>query len=264
MTLLQRRAEFDPQQGCAESSYACDLPKPAWEKLCLFMSSLSRVLGDIQQLFAAHGNATTNVWYILTDIPEVYRLAVKSIDASSKSEEQKLMDKEQIVMRLREGLLKTFIASGFPKTINALQHLSSVTPDEIRTRLPNTPIRKEQTWEDVQDQRNRGRTLFGKIYERHTHRILANMHTSHPDLAQAALHQLYGPILSETSVISARETSLVVVAGLMAQDLPGQLRGHVYGALHNGSTKDEVKRVEKLVALLSRHYQTESKEPAKL
>ncbi|KAF7729751.1 hypothetical protein EC973_003829 [Apophysomyces ossiformis] len=198
------------------------------------------------------------------DIPHVYRLVEESIDTSSESEEQKLLDKVQVTMRLREGLLKTFIASGFPKTINALQHLSSATPDEVRAHLTNTPIRSEQSWEEVQDQRERGRALFGKIYERHTHRILNNMHTFYPDLAQAALHQLYGPILSETSVINARETSLVVVAGLMAQDLPDQLRGHVYGAIHNGSTKDELNRVEKLVGLLSSHYQVDYKPPSKL
>ena len=80
------------------------------------------------------------------------------------------------------------------------------------------------------------------------------MHTAYPDLAQTAINQLYGPILSETSIINAKETSLIMVAGLMVQNVPAQLRGHRYGALHQGATQQDLTRVENLVDLLSRYY----------
>ena len=80
------------------------------------------------------------------------------------------------------------------------------------------------------------------------------MYNAYPDLGQTAIHHLYGPILSESSIISAKETSLIMVAGLMVQDVPAQLKGHRYGALNLGNNQDDLNRVENLVDLLSRYY----------
>lgn len=104
------------------------------------------------------------------------------------------------------------------------------------------------------DQRKRGRQLFEKIYDRHTERVLNDMTSYYPDLAQTALDQLYGPILSETSVLSGMETSLVLVTGLKTQDVAAQLRGHAYGALHQGATKQDLARINALVDMLCKYY----------
>ncbi|RCH81623.1 hypothetical protein CU098_008742 [Rhizopus stolonifer] len=82
------------------------------------------------------------------------------------------------------------------------------------------------------------------------------MYTSHPDLAQTALYQLYGPTLGETSVLNAKETSLVTVAGLMIQNVPLQLVGHAHGALHNGASQKEVQRVQSIVSTLAEYYES--------
>lgn len=81
------------------------------------------------------------------------------------------------------------------------------------------------------------------------------MHNAYPDLAQTALFHLYGPILGETTVLNAKETSLVTCAALMIQNQPLQLTGHYYGALHNGATNDDVLRVQSIVEALADHYQ---------
>ena len=96
--------------------------------------------------------------------------------------------------------------------------------------------------------------LFGAIYERHTEKVIKNMYSTHPDLAQTALYQLYGPTLSETSVLNAKETSLVTVAGLMITNVPLQLVGHSHGAIHNGATQEDIKRVQSIVSVLGDHY----------
>lgn len=134
--------------------------------------------------------------------------------------------------------------------------MANVTPDPIKSLLPTKPLRKEESWSDVQNQRQRGRSLFGKIYDRHTDKVIRNMHSTHPDLAQTALHQLYGPTLSEVSILNAKETSLVTVAGLMIQNIPLQLIGHSHGAMHNGATKQEISRVQSIVSVLADYYKT--------
>lgn len=114
--------------------------------------------------------------------------------------------------------------------------------------------RTESSWNDIIKQRERGQHLFDTIYERHSKKVQENMYTAYPDLGQAAIHQLYGPVLAESSVISAKETSLIMVAGLMLQDVPAQLKGHRYGALHHGATQQDLERLEIMVDIIARHY----------
>ncbi|KAI7850424.1 AhpD-like protein [Circinella umbellata] len=220
--------------------------------------SLLKVLGEIQSLYTSTQSAPRNqVWYILTavvmstlnhaqDIPTVYKVATQSI--------QQQEEKVQVMMRLREGIFKTFAIVGYPRVINSLQALAADAPSEILTQLPKKPIRSESSWHDITQQRERGNQLFDAIYERHTQRVQEHMYNAYPDLAQTAIHHLYGPILSEPSIISAKETSLIMVAGLMVQNVPAQLKGHRYGALNLGNNQDDLNRVENLVDLLSRYY----------
>lgn len=115
-------------------------------------------------------------------------------------------------------------------------------------------IRSEDTWEEVVQHRERGRALFAKIYDRHTDRVLTNMHSFYPDLCQTALYQIYGPVFSDTTVLGAKESSMVLVTGLKATDVASQLKGHAYGALHNGATKPELRCINVAVDLLCQHY----------
>ncbi len=82
------------------------------------------------------------------------------------------------------------------------------------------------------------------------------MHSFHPDLAQTALNHLYGPTLGEISVLTPRETSLVMVTGLMMQNVRPQLIGHYRGAYHNGATKEDMVRLESIVSVLADYYRT--------
>ncbi|EIE83890.1 hypothetical protein RO3G_08595 [Rhizopus delemar RA 99-880] len=183
-----------------------------------------------------------DTWYIASvsvmasvnhpeDVRDVYDVIsnhINQMQGKSQSVKNDLMSK--IVLRMREAALKSHVIIGFPKTINVLQHLADVTPDTIKSLLPKKPL------------------------SRHTEKVIKNMYSTHPDLAQTALHHLYGPILSDISVLNPKETSLVVVAGLMAENIPLQLKGHRYGAIHNGATEQEIRKVESLVSELADHY----------
>ncbi|GAN07385.1 conserved hypothetical protein [Mucor ambiguus] len=207
-----------------------------------------------------------DIWYIVAavvmssvnkpeDVKHVYDIIAQRVYQKqdlSKEAKNKLM--AAVVLKLREAILKSYIIIGFPKTINTLQQLANATPTDIKALLPDKPLRKEESWSDVQNERQRGRSLFGTIYERHTDKVIKNMYSTHPDLAQTALNQLYGPTLSETSVLNARETSLVTVAGLMITNVPLQLVGHSHGAIHNGATQQDIKHVQSIVTALGDYY----------
>ncbi|KAJ8658102.1 hypothetical protein O0I10_006109 [Lichtheimia ornata] len=222
------------------------------------------VLESIRAAFPPHDD----LWYVLTaaavsslnhpeDVAHVYHFVEKEIDGMNVSAKEKEEAKIKAVMRLRDGILKSYIAHGFPKTINGLKQLYNATPETIREKLPSSPIRRESTWNDIEEQRKRGRGLWDKIYDRHTERVANDMYKYYPDLGQVAFHHLYGPVLSETAILSGKESSMVLVTGLKAEDLGTQLRGHAYGALHQGATKEDLARIDNLVVRLCNYYHIE-------
>ncbi|KAL0083108.1 hypothetical protein F4703DRAFT_1860126 [Phycomyces blakesleeanus] len=227
---------------------------------------LNKVLREIQGIFKESSNPISNqLWYIIAaviisalnhpkDLTEIYAILSNSLNDQEISLEFKEAETVKVVLRLREAILKSFIVTGFPKAINGLQHLYDTTPEAIRDMIQTTPLRSEDTWEDISIQRERGNSLFKKIYGRYTDLVLTHMGSSHPDLAQAALHQLYSSILSETKIIGAKETSLIMVACLLCDNLPAQLKGHRYGALNNGATQNELELVDSAVKLLCNYY----------
>lgn len=57
----------------------------------------------------------------------------------------------------------------------------------------------------------------------------------------------YGYVLSNTSILTPAETSLVLVAGLVPQDVNPQLKGHLRGAVNNGCDVEGVRAVRDVV-----------------
>ncbi|CEP13834.1 hypothetical protein [Parasitella parasitica] len=238
----------------------------AFSRLLSFYIVKSMLVREILENIQYKQDIATDIWYIVAavvmssvnkpeDIKHIYDIINERVD---KMENMTIEEKNKliaaIVLKLREAILKSYIIIGFPKTINTLQQLADATPEKIKALLPNKPLRKEDSWSDIQNERQRGKALFGTIYERHTDKVIKNMYNAHPDLAQTALYQLYGPTLSETSVLNAKETSLVTVAGLMITNVPLQLVGHSYGAIHNGATQADIKYVQSIVSELGDHY----------
>jgi len=58
---------------------------------------------------------------------------------------------------------------------------------------------------------------------------------------------LYGYLLSNTAILTAGETSLVLVGGLVPQDVNPQLKGHLRGAVNNGVSVEGVRACREVV-----------------
>ena len=56
-----------------------------------------------------------------------------------------------------------------------------------------------------------------------------------------------GYILSNTNVLSAKESSYCLIAGLIPLDVNMQLKGHLQGALNNGASVEEIRAVRDVV-----------------
>lgn len=177
---------------------------------------------------------------------------------------------QSILQKTREVLLKGAALNGLPKSINGLTILLSATPHLLRPSTeslrPNAvspqpapeidthltidgyvgPNQVNQTV--LSDQLIRGLDFWNTVYSNKINRRVKNqLVNAYPDLWQFAYQHVYTPLLSFTDVLLPRETLICIVASLIPQDVNPQLKGHLRGALNNGSTKDEMDAVREMV-----------------
>lgn len=177
-------------------------------------------------------------------VPVIYNYAIDNI--KDKSPEAKF----DISQKMRESLLKSAALGGLPKAINSLTMLKNVTPLDLR----ETKLQREQavpTAEELKEEYNRGPSFWDQVYGKVAKRVYGQMSTSYPDLAHWALYHVYSPLLSYTKILGPKDTSLVVIACLVPQDVNPQLKGHLRGALNNGATPEEIASAREMAIAIS-------------
>ncbi|KKA29154.1 hypothetical protein TD95_003525 [Thielaviopsis punctulata] len=219
----------------------------------------------------------TNTWYLITatalsmlnrpdEIPKVYTYALShgpgAVDSPLKETEQLNMTR-----RMREALVKSAPIGGLPKTINALLELKKATPLAFLDEplAPSPTRRRSEVFDTPSTQLlDRGQEFFDLLYGKITQRVMGNMDQSGTEDLGLTARLMYGYILSNTSLLTPVETSYVVLAALIPQDVGylvlqldnptltskqvnPQLKGHLKGALNGGATVDNVRAVREIV-----------------
>ena len=62
----------------------------------------------------------------------------------------------------------------------------------------------------------------------------------------------YGLFLSETSILSAQETELVVLPAIMTQNLPKETAWHLQGCLRVGICREDVEKIQQSIEVLAK------------
>ncbi|SJM84674.1 uncharacterized protein ZBIST_1811 [Zygosaccharomyces bailii] len=172
---------------------------------------------------------------------------------------------QQLTIKFREALLKIGPLAGLPKSINVLSQLRDVTPTSL---LPETkpidpwkaakgeeeacPSSQRKELADTGAVTQRGLEHWNHLYTKVSSRIVNNLNSSYPDLWYYILVHVYGPILSYDKILSAQETSLMVIAALVPQDVNPQLKGHLKGALNVGCDPETVEATRSLAVTVSK------------
>ncbi|CCH42254.1 hypothetical protein BN7_1798 [Wickerhamomyces ciferrii] len=162
-------------------------------------------------------------------------------------EETNFKSQFNIAQLSRESVLKSIALGGIPKAINTLMYLKTTTP----TELHELKTKRNFDISNTQFIRNRGQDFWNQVYGKVSTRIINQMETAYPDLWQYAKNHIYSPLLSYNDILNAKETSFVIIACLVPQDVNPQLKGHLKGALNNGATEEEVEQVRQLAILVS-------------
>ncbi|KAK2602691.1 hypothetical protein N8I77_009201 [Diaporthe amygdali] len=200
-----------------------------------------------------------DVWYTIVattlcvlnrpdEIQAIYTHAVAA-DAGANAVADPVADhgrQLRIARRLREALLKASAIGGLPKTINALQELKKVVPpgcfDEPHGESPTN--RRRDIYETPAPQvLQRGRRFFDECYGKVAGRVMTSLDYCGTEDLGLAVRLAYGYVLSTTEVLSEAETSFVMIAGLIPQDVNPQLKGHLRGALNGGASIEQVRAV---------------------
>ncbi|SCU93329.1 LAME_0F03422g1_1 [Lachancea meyersii CBS 8951] len=168
---------------------------------------------------------------------------------------QKLMSQ-----KLREALLKSSALTGIPKSINGLQALKLVTPRKLKPITEDIDAHSGRLFEGTMRPTDAapdhtvecGIHHWNQIYSKVSNKVVNNLNSSYPDLWQFVLCNVYGPLLSFDEILDAQETSLVIIAALVPQDLNAQLWGHLKGALNVGCDQETVGAARNLSITVSK------------
>ncbi|KAK7967413.1 uncharacterized protein PG986_001690 [Apiospora aurea] len=211
----------------------------------------SKVLANLR----SHPNLPNHCWYLVAATTLAVLNQPHAIRDVYKYEvEQRGNDESLVVLRrMREALIKASAVGGVPKTINALLSLKEVTPAELLEE-PGTPSLTERQ-RDIYETPpaeilGRGQAFFDQIYGRISRRIMGQLDKSGTQDLGLTARLVYGYLLSNTRVLSATETSFVLIAGLIPQDVNPQLKGHLRGALNNGATAEEVRAIRAIAVTI--------------
>lgn len=176
------------------------------------------------------------VWYYATavtlsalnrpdEIPRVFESAIAddSIDqvAGSRSPDSS-SPQLSVARRLRESLVKSAAIVGLPKTINALLELRRHTPDHLLDPpmgVSPTGRAIEMASVDSSALLHRGETFFAKVYGKVNARVMGQMDRCGTEDLGLIARLMYGYLLSNTKVLSPAESSFVLLAGLIPQDV---------------------------------------------
>ncbi|KAI4247764.1 MAG: hypothetical protein L6R40_001350 [Gallowayella cf. fulva] len=169
------------------------------------------------------------------EIPHVFHYAMEKDAGSTETP-------INIARRMREALVKASAIGGLPKraresarevfdstakilysqSINALFALKKVTPPALLDEpLTYSPTERSVELYDMPASRilQRGQSFFDQIYGKVSTRVMGQMDRSGTEDLGITARLMYGYILSNTTVLSPAESSFVLIAGLIPQDV---------------------------------------------
>mgnify|MGYP001072538218 CR=1 FL=1 len=133
-------------------------------------------------------------------------------------------------VEVEEALLQSYLFVGFPGALNALALWRE------RTGLAASGC---GSGGDASQWRRRGEAVCAQVYGSQYQRLRERVAGLHPDLETWMLEEGYGKVLGRPGLaLGVRE--LCVVATLVPQDAPTQLRSHLRGALNVGVPVEDV------------------------
>ena len=149
--------------------------------------------------------------------------------------------RHSLIQRLRESLVKLVSIIGVCKPLEAILAISRVEQPQDRDY---TFTRAD--WNADALNHARGAKWLEKIYAGNTQDTL-KLFDAHKDFRWISEEITYGLYLSDRQVLDDWDTEVVVLAGIMIQNLKLETKWHIRGALRVGMSKEDVKAIMEAV-----------------
>jgi hypothetical protein len=159
----------------------------------------------------------------------------------SKPNCQQSSERQALVRRLREALVKLVSIIGVCKPLESILAISKVEREEDRDYTST-----RSTWAADSANHERGMSWLRKIYSHNTDQTLA-LFDAHKDFAWISTEISYGLYLSDRQVLDDLDTEVVVLVGIAIQNLPLETKWHFRGARRVGMALEDVKTIMKCV-----------------
>ncbi|KAG1739020.1 hypothetical protein EDB19DRAFT_2025272 [Suillus lakei] len=206
-------------------------------------------LNELQSLYPEPAKYVDGGWYLAAAVAFsssnrseavscVLRHVLNDLDKLPDATDE---DRRLLVRKMREGIFKSGLLSGYPKVIHALISLYDATPEELRDTEPlRDPTRSKEEVAAA------GQAYFDLQYGDTAAEVQLMLRSIYPDLERFTTTLGYGYVYAFSDVISSKETSFAIISALIANDTLSQIEWQLTGAVRNGATVEEVRGVREI------------------
>jgi 4-carboxymuconolactone decarboxylase len=138
---------------------------------------------------------------------------------------------------LYEIVLQSYLFLGFPRMLEAADHLSERLPG-----MSNGSMLKPVDRQESSDWFERGLKLCQKVYSDNYDLLKNRVETFAPEIFRWMVIEGYGKVLSRPG-LDVIERELAVIACLMVENRERQLHSHIRGAINVGAAPDMIRQV---------------------
>ncbi|KAF1993258.1 hypothetical protein P154DRAFT_527882 [Amniculicola lignicola CBS 123094] len=202
---------------------------------------VTELFEDIEQTFKATELGAER-WYILALSALVGGTEPEMADQLylyiiSKPEYSQSSERQALVRRLREVLVKLVSIIGVCKPLEAVIAIMKTEKEEDRDYSFS-----RENWNRDDANHERGMDWMQKIY---THNIgpTLDLFKAHQDFKWISTEITYGLYLSDRQVLDDLDTELLVLVGIMIQNLRLETHWHIRGARRVGMSKKDVETI---------------------
>jgi 4-carboxymuconolactone decarboxylase len=141
---------------------------------------------------------------------------------------------------LYESLLQNYLFTGYPSAMISLKILKENYPKQNNSDY--------ESW-DLTKYRQRGTKNCKKVYGRKFNKLISNVKSFSPELADWLLLEGYGKVMGRKG-LSLKQRELNNVAVLSVLEFEDQLYSHINGAFRTETSMEEVKKVIKNLKII--------------
>ena len=165
----------------------------------------------------------------------------------SKPEYSTPQQRQALIRRLREALVKCVSIIGVCKPLEAILAIGSCEAEEDKDYTAS-----RENWQCDEGNLKRGRDWLGKIYTGDASSTLG-LFAAHKDFIWISENITYGLYLSDRQSLGDIETELVVLPGIMIQNLPKETSWHIRGIRRIGVSFEDTQVVWNCVQLVAEY-----------